>query len=131
MYAMSQNDTADRGEDKHWVTMSQNSISGQNVDVERDKTIKTLANTITTLYEGDLKELNGKLNEFTWVIEFTEIAVHGLKNLSLIYFSGRQEQLQKEVQVERDFFAKEENWRDTQNLVSSGSTNNSFPETVS
>lgn len=45
--------------------MSQDLISGQNVDVERDKTIKTLANTITTLYEGDLKELNGKLNEFT------------------------------------------------------------------
>lgn len=32
--------------------------------VERDKTIKTLANTLTNLYSADLKELNGKLTEF-------------------------------------------------------------------
>lgn len=46
--------------------MSQETIVGS---VERDKTIKTLSNTITSLYEGDLKELNNKLSEFTWVLE--------------------------------------------------------------
>lgn len=34
-------------------------------DAEKDKAIKTLSNTITTMYEGDLKELNYKIKEFT------------------------------------------------------------------
>lgn len=32
--------------------------------VEMDKTIKTLSNTLTTLYESDLKELNSKFDDF-------------------------------------------------------------------
>lgn len=32
---------------------------------ERDKTIKTLSNTLTNLYDSDLKDLNGKLKDFT------------------------------------------------------------------
>lgn len=35
-------------------------------DVERDKSIKTLSNTLTNLYESDLKVLSGKVKDFRW-----------------------------------------------------------------
>lgn len=48
------------------VTMSSNKevIGGTSGSVQSEKAIKTLSNTFTTLYEGDLKELNEKLDQF-------------------------------------------------------------------
>lgn len=31
--------------------------------------------------------------------------------------SGRQEQLRKDIQTEKDFFVRDENWKDAQELV--------------
>lgn len=39
-------------------------IGGTSGSVQSEKAIKTLSNTFTTLYEGDLKDLNEKLDQF-------------------------------------------------------------------
>lgn len=48
----------------HTKTLNKMSLEESSGGVAMDKTIKTLSNTLTTLYEADLKELNGKLDEF-------------------------------------------------------------------
>lgn len=87
--------------------------------VAMDKTIKTLSNTLTTLYEADLKELNGKLDEFKWVIGYPGEQVDMIwYGLCIFLNSGRQDQLNKEVQLEKEFFANNDNFKDPIALVS-------------